>query len=149
MNLKALNRVANDVDVQKLTSVAQRVLRDPETREALAQTYAQGRSVFDQLTAGGPKSGLTKLARKKKTQNELGAFVRSLAGTVDTVKKPKRRLRKLFLGVVGVVGVGALLAKRKNHTASADDLVQEPAGTPTVSVNGTPDREQAATPPVQ
>lgn len=140
MNLKRIDRLVKTVDVDRLTTTAQRVLRDPETRDAIARTYAQGRSVYEQLANEGAKKGFSKLARDPKRQSDVAALVRSVTETIDTQTRPARkRGRKFLTFLLGLAGAAAVVAhKRRSQSQQAPAAQGEPAaqGHPISTNNG-------------
>lgn len=113
MNVNDVARLMRDVDVDRITKAAQKALQDPKTRAAVARTYAQGKSMYAQLADEGKKKSFGKLARDSKTQNELGALVRSVTATIDSgVSTTRRRSRKVWLVLAGLIGAGVVAAKK-------------------------------------
>jgi len=125
------------IDVDRVTAVTRRVLSDKQTRDALARTVAQGRATYARFAANDAKSGLVKLARDAKTQEELGSLVRQVAATIDTglARRPRRaRLRRLGMFSALAVAVCAVVVRRRR--APAPPLVHERTEDVAQPVNG-------------
>lgn len=136
MNWNEIAHQARSVDLDRVSRAAQSALRDRATREAVAKTYAHGRTMYSQLTGDGTRAGLGRLARDQKVQGEVGALVRSVTAAVDAgVAKAKRRSKRRFLGVLALLGIGIAMAPKLR------DRLRPPAPEPTdgairVSQNG-------------
>ena len=85
------------------------------------------------------KSGLAKLARDAKAQEDVGALVRSVAQTIDT--SLTRRSNRSLLRRVGVlsavaVAIGAVVARRRRKNAQSIVVVEEHTEEVTEPLNG-------------
>lgn len=104
------------INVDRVAAVTRRALRDKKTRDALARTVAQGRATYARFANDDAKSGLAKLARDAKTQDEVGSLVRSVAQAIDTgLAKRQRRSSWRRIGMTAAIaaGIGAVLARRR------------------------------------
>ncbi len=136
MNWNEIARQARSVDLDRMSAAAQRALRDKATRDALAKTYAHGRTMYAQLVGDGTRAGLGKLARDQKVQGEVSALVRSVTEAIDSgVAKSKRRSKRRFLGILALLGIGgAVASKLRTRLRPAAD--EPAAATIRVSQNG-------------
>lgn len=127
------------VDVDRFADVTRRALSDKKTRDAFAQTVAQGRATYARFAQEDAKSGLAKLARDAKAQEDVGALVRSVAQTIDT--SLTRRSNRSLLRRVGVlsavaVAIGAVVARRRRKNAQSIVVVEEHTEEVTEPLNG-------------
>lgn len=138
MNWSQISDQARAVDLNRVSSATRRALRDKKTRDAVARTIAQGRSTYAQFVGDDAKTGLGKLARDAKTQEDVGALVRSVAQTIDTGrnKRPRKSwLRRFGMLSVIALAVGAVAAKRRRTHGSID--VSEATAEVVEPLNGT------------
>jgi hypothetical protein len=134
------------VDVDRFAEVTRRALSDKKTRDAFAQTVAQGRATYARFAQEDAKSGLAKLARDAKAQEDVGALVRSVAQTIDT-SLTRRSNRSLLrrIGILSAVAVciGAVVGRRRRRGTAPIVVVQESTDAVVEPLNGataTPER---------
>lgn len=134
----------SELDLERLTTFVKKAMQDPDTRQAIGNAYTGGRDVFEKYFRDDRRSGMSRLARDQKAQDDLGDMVRSITKALDSgLAANKRRGRKLLVAVAGLVGLGAFVMRRRKMAVvpdpapAAQNPMTQAAGAEQESVNGT------------
>lgn len=118
----------------------QRLIEDEDLRENLREAFESAKGAYGRASGNG-KGTVKALTSDKKVQKDLRAAAESLRDASERLKepkKPKRRLRKLFLFAL-VAGVVALIVSEDARKAVLDALFgaeEEFEYTSSTSING-------------